>query len=438
MYTVPHMFPPRLQILTRIPRVQTRMPPARGLLVYAIVTLTAVVCVLPRTLSAQPAAASPDPAGRVVTAVHLVSRLRGAPGTSGDSSGAAPADATPKRARADAGVTLYAVLEVEDPTQAGRGPARGRGRGRERRLYSDAGRVRLDGRVHATLPMDQAPAAELRWYKVEPTSENLSNTITGSFRFETIPYAETEVTAWRSRASAGADVRPTRTTDRGQGRGTMRYKLAAITATGTLATPGAEARGDRGSGLSDRVHRVSLRRDDGYLGMLDEMFGQPYIWASGGQPDARHQTERMEGADCADFVVYGMRRLGHRISYTWSEGLREHGRRLGAGTRRGDGVYVDAAGVPLPFPRPGDLLLFPRHVGALSQDRGVPGVLDQDDLMMHALFASPREEPIADSGYADKPVEIRRWTEQRPRPASPRSGRQAGRARSPASMRSAR
>jgi cell wall-associated NlpC family hydrolase len=388
------------------------MPPARGLPVYAIAIPIAVLCALPRTLSAQPVAAAPEPAGPVITAVHLVSRLRGAPH--------APADATPKRARLDTGVILYAVLEVEVPTGPGRpsvnGPARGRGpaHGRERRRYSDAGRVRLGNRVHATLPMDQAPAAELRWYKVEPTSENLSNTATGSFRFETIPYAETEVMAWRSRPSADADVRPTRTTDRGRGRGTMRYKLVAITPSGTLATPGAEARGDRGSGLSDRVHRVSLRRDDGYLGMLDELFGQPYIWASGGQPDARHQAERMEGADCADFVVYGMRRMGHRISYTWSEGLREHGRRLGAGTLRADGVYVDAGGAPLPFPQPGDLLLFPRHVGALSQDRGVPGVLDSADLMMHTLFASPREEPIADSGYADTPVEIRRWTEPRP------------------------
>lgn len=392
------------------------MQSARGLSVYALSTVViAVLSMWPRTLPATPTQQARPAAGGVITAVHLVSRPSGAAGASANE----PADATPKRARADAGVILYAVLEVEREVE------NAAGRGRERRFYSNAGRVRLGGRVHVTSPMDQAPPAELRWYKVEPTSENLSNTATGSFRFETIPYAETEITAWRSYASAAADVRPTRTTDRGQGRGTMRYKLVAITARGTLATPGAEARGDRGSGLADHVHRVSLRRDDGYLGMLDELFGQPYIWASGGQPDARHQTERMEGADCADFVVYGMRRLGHPIAYTWSEALREHGRRLGAGTLRADGVYVDARGVPLPFPRPGDLLLFPRHVGALSQDRGVPGVLDSDDLMMHALFASPREEPIADSGYADKAVEILRWTEPGRAPARRAASRSA-------------
>jgi cell wall-associated NlpC family hydrolase len=359
----------------------------RGSSVLALVA--AVLVVLPGPLSALPIAVEPAGPGEAVIAVHIVSRVRGATDVF--------ADAAPKRVRADVGVTLHAVLEVAD------GP-----RG-ARRFYSDAGRIRLGNRVHVALPIERAPAVALRWYKVEPASENLSNTITGSFRFEAIPYVETEIAAWAARSSVDADVRPTRTADRGRGVGTMRYKLEAIAAGRVLATPGVEARADRGGGLTDEVHRVSLRRDDGYLGMLTELFGQPYIWASGGQPDARHQTERLEGADCADFVVYGMRRLGHRVPYTWSEGLRAHGHRVGGGAMRSDGVYVDARGVPVPFSRPGDLLLFPRHVGALTEDRGVPGVLDADDLMMHALFASPREERIADSGYADKPVEILRW-----------------------------
>jgi chromate transporter len=48
-------------------------------------------------------------------------------------------------------------------------------------------------------------------------------------------------------------------------------------------------------------------------------------------------------------------------------------------------------------------------VGGLVGDRGLAGVLDDQDLMMHTLFDSPKEQPIADSGYADKPVELRRW-----------------------------
>jgi hypothetical protein len=47
----------------------------------------------------------------------------------------------------------------------------------------------------------------------------------------------------------------------------------------------------------------------------------------------------------------------------------------------------------------------------LVRDAGTPGVLDQDDVMVHTLFASPHEQRLADSGYADRPVEIRRFTQ---------------------------
>ena len=41
--------------------------------------------------------------------------------------------------------------------------------------------------------------------------------------------------------------------------------------------------------------------------------------------------------------------------------------------------------------------------------RSVSRHLDDQDLMMHTLFDSPKEQAIADSGYADKPVELRRF-----------------------------
>jgi hypothetical protein len=155
--------------------------------------------------------------------------------------------------------------------------------------------------------------------------------------------------------------------------------------------------------------RVSIRRDDTYLGYLTEMFNQPYIWASGGTSDAQHQSERLEGSDCADFLVYGQRRMGAKHAYTWTGGLPKITKLLAAGERGADGIYRDAKGKPLPFTQPGDLVLFPRHVGALAVDRGELGILDDQDLMMHTLFDSPKEQAIADSGYADKPVELRRF-----------------------------
>lgn len=331
------------------------------------------------------AAASADAGGEVVS-VHLVSRV----GESG------PATDRPKRARADEGVTLFAVLEVRE--------------GGTRELYADVSAVRLGGRRLRASPLEQAPPVLFFWQRVEPAEESLSNTASGSFRFEEIEYEETWIPRSPLEGSAPADVRPTLTPDRGGGVGTMRFKVSAVTLDGIFSTPGSEARRGRGSGgLTDEVHRVSLRRDDTYLGYLTELYGQPYIWASGGSRAATHQSERLEGADCADFVVYGRRRMGEDLSYTWTGALPEQTELIARGTPGDGGVYTDGEGRPIPFPRAGDLVLFPRHVGVLVEDRGAPGVLDGEDVMVHTYFETPREQSIETSAYADTWLEVRRW-----------------------------
>lgn len=308
------------------------------------------------------------------------------------------ADDRPKFARLDQTVRLYALIAADVDGA--------------RRWYSDAPAVRFEGKALATRPLAELPRAGLRWYRVEPEVATMSNTESGAFRFEPVPYQRTGFpVAAASPGSALADVRPTLTPDHGRGVGTMRYAIEVIRDGVSVASPGPQARRGRGSGgLLDSVHRVSIRRDDTYLGYLTEMFGQPYIWASAGTTTRTHQSERLEGSDCADFIVYGARRMGKALDYTWSGGLPSVTKLLAPRGERGeDGVYRDAKGQPLPFPSPGDLILFPRHVGALTQDRGQIGILDDQDLMMHTLFDSPKEQAIADSGYAQTAVELRRW-----------------------------
>lgn len=335
-----------------------------------------------RTAATATTVGDPAATGRIV-AVGIASRVgdRGA------------ADATAKRARLGEAVTLYAVLEVDD--------------GGRRAIYSDAPALRWRKRDVAVRPLAEAPAAQLGWAKLEPTEANLSNTQSGSFRYEAIPYAATPM------AGAGAvtaDVRPTLTPDHGDGVGTMRYQLTVTQGDRTLTTAGVEARKRRAAGgLTDDVHRVTIRRDDSFLGYLTEMYGQPYIWASAGPNDRAHQSEQLEGSDCADLMVYGARRAGLKIPYGWTGSLKQHAKVLSTGALADDGIYRDRRGQLLPFPAVGDLILFPRHVGALSADRGTPGVLDVDDLMIHTLFDSPKEQALRDSGYADNPVEILRW-----------------------------
>jgi hypothetical protein len=301
----------------------------------------------------------------------------------------------PTYARADQRVVLYPVIDAGGV------------------IYSDAPSLELAGKRVTAKPLAQAPRAKLAWMRVEPTQNNISNGDGPTFHYEVIEYATTTIDT--RDAALVADVRPTLTPDHGDGVGTMRYQLVATQGTRTIASPGTEARRGRASGgLTDAVTRVTIRKDDTYLGYLTEMFNQPYIWASAGPTARSHQSEHLEGSDCADFVVYGARRMGADIPYMWTGGLPGVTKLLGGGTRNADGVYRDAKGAPVPYTVAGDMVLFPRHVGVLVEDRGTIGVLDDQDLMMHTLFDSPKTEPIADSGYADRPLEVRRFKAKLP------------------------
>ena len=345
-----------------------------------------------RTRTPLPPAPTPWGDARVtaaITAVRVVAAVDDALATD-----------RPSYARADQRVTLHAVIEADH------------------HYYGDLPRARLSGRTVRIEPIAHAPRFTLAWNRVEPAAADYSNTEGGTFHFAEIDYQVTAIAGAHDLALA-ADVRPTLTPDHGHGVGTMRFQAVAVQSPApggpthepmTIASPGPEARRGRGSGgLRDDVMRVSIRRDDTYLGYLTEMFGQPYIWASAGLSDATHESERLEGSDCADFIVYGARRAGKKLAYTWTGGLPQLTTLLASGTRGEDGIYRAADGKPLAFPRPGDLILFPRHVGALVEDRGTIGVLDDQDVMMHTLFDSPKEQAIADSGYADTPVELRRF-----------------------------
>jgi len=353
----------------------------------ALVPTSAVVTPAAALPAAPPIVAIGDPhaPGRVI-AVRIAAAV-----------GRAPATDRPAYARADQPVTLFAVLDVQD--------------GGAVAIYSDAPALRLAGKVVAPRPIARAPRVELRWNKLEPAVATMSNGDAATFHYEPIDYRATPIARAGGQPSLTADVHPTLTPDHGDGVGTMRYQLIALQGERVIASAGPEARrGKASGGLADAVLRVSIRRDDSYLGYLTEMYNQPYIWASAGTSDATHQSERLEGSDCADFIVYGARRMGAPYSYTYTGALPRVTRLLAAGTRGDGGVYRDARGQPIAFSRPGDLLLFPRHVGALAVDRGTIGVLDDQDLMMHTLFDSPKEQAIADTGYADQPVELRRFT----------------------------
>ena len=310
----------------------------------AVVITCAAAAATPRVTKAAPLG---DPAATgSITKVEVVAAV-----------GDAIATERPAYARKDQRVTLFAALQVDGKT-----------------WFSDAPVLQLGGKRVAAQPLARAPIHELAWQRIEPSEANISNGDAQTFHFEAIDYRATGIDGTADRAAITPDVRPTLTPDHGNGVGTMRFRVVVSQGGRTIASPGPEARRGKGSGgVTDEVMRVSIRRDDTYLGYLTEMFGQPYIWGSAGLSDRTHESERLEGSDCADFVVYGARRMGAAIPYSWTGALPGVSKLLASGTRGTDGIYRDAAGAPLPFTRVGDLVLFPRHVGALAEDRGTIG-----------------------------------------------------------------
>jgi hypothetical protein len=266
----------------------------------------------------------------------------------------------------------------------------------------------VDGKV---VRPETHPDIQLRWYKVEPKGDSYNNTA-GGFHWDVIEYQEHPMGPWGKKWQMPADAHPVGYPDTHDGLGTMGFKVSVKIGDKVYSSPGKESifRG----GLSDKVIRVAFRRDDTFPGYLTELFNTPYIWGSAGHPPKKHQAERLIGSDCADFVVYGIRRTGKNVPYRGSWHLPESADTLFRSEKIDpQGRYLQKNGKTVPIGKDGvhlgDLLLFPGHVGALVEDRKPEGVLDINDVMIHTFWAPPTEEPISRTAYAQSAVRVLRW-----------------------------
>jgi hypothetical protein len=131
---------------------------------------------------------------------------------------------------------------------------------------------------------------------------------------------------------------------------------------------------------------IELRRfiGSGFRAALTEQFGLPYLFGSGELSEFSDTgPETNLGADCANFVVYGLRRQGQRIPWSNPKQLREHL----------DLVAQSAApGVPRITPEDlqrGTIVHLGTHVAAVIEDRNPMGILDENDLVAHQLPVAP-------------------------------------------------
>ncbi|HEY3351673.1 MAG TPA: hypothetical protein VGQ83_00360 [Polyangia bacterium] len=252
--------------------------------------------------------------------------------------------------------------------------------------------------------------------------------------YDEITYFETIVAPWAEAASARvrpASARPPRAAeDVHGGLGTMRYRVEVRLPGGrVLATPGASDVDTYG--IRPTVFRVSLRRDDTFLGHLSAYFLVPEVFGSAGA-GANHQTERFTGADCADVLTGALRRMGHtRVWHTNVANLGKYAAPVAAPVQIAEDGRPAA---PIRGVRPGDLIrirygapgdfLTRRgwdHVAVLWEDRSDPagpaqggpdGQLDGFDLVVHMGHPRLEVEPLQRQLPAR--IDVLRWGTRSP------------------------
>lgn len=141
-----------------------------------------------------------------------------------------------------------------------------------------------------------------------------------------------------------------------------------------------------GNGISPKIFRISIREQEGYLGYLTSFFNVPGLFGS-----TVYQSNNYIGVDCADVLIaaYGKWKntpveRNYNVAMIVNEFKRireldvEEGQPA-VGLEWGDDIL------------PGDLIAVRysggrqyQHIGVLYSDNNGNGLLDKDDLLMHA------------------------------------------------------
>lgn len=288
----------------------------------------------------------------------------------------------------------------------------------KRQWYSDAPELRVRQRRITPRPLADLGGVAITWSLVEPRQHHVdtpppnfgnpaySNSVLfGTQHGKWLGYDTLEYTATplAPKASTLSVTRATPTEPRlavNGGLGTMRYAVRVTSDAGTFESPGANAV-QRG-GVRESVRRVSFRAGDDAVGWLTSFFNVPNVFGSAGR-GRHHQTDRHQGADCADVLVGAWRKAGVKMPYTSVAGLYRYADvvtpkllslpeglfeidgdargpaaayAFGTDVRRGDIVVIDY-GLMVGTGRTWD------HIGMVGDDRGTIGAWDAEDGLLH-------------------------------------------------------
>jgi len=274
----------------------------------------------------------------------------------------------PKYATLEQEVNLYAVLKTKR---------------QGKRVYVSLARcLDIDGKKiypESTIPPGENPT----WFKVEPQKMRYSYVSSRSpIKYFEQPFAQ----GWEIKA----EVHPTLSikdqfSDSLTGLGVMRYK---VNLGPKLNTPGKESV-ENGT-ISEKVHKVSFRPNTGsWTDYLFEMFNTPYIYGS-----SPSQVDNQKGSDCADLVVYALKRAGIPIEYTWSLGLTNNHQLFERINRS----------APL---KQGDLFIYQQHVAVWYKDNPSSNRNLDESLLIHTYRQEPQVIPLYSIGLPNKILRLK-------------------------------
>lgn len=135
-----------------------------------------------------------------------------------------------------------------------------------------------------------------------------------------------------------------------------------------------------------RTPTIELRRvaGQGLHAALSEQFGLPYLFGSGTLINSSGTgPETNLGADCANFIVYAMRRQGIRIPWSDPKQLKQYLEPIASSVSAG---IVHFTNEDL---KNGLIVHLGSHVAAVMEDRVPLGILDEDDIVAHQLKGIP-------------------------------------------------
>jgi hypothetical protein len=261
---------------------------------------------------------------------------------------------------------------------------------------------------------------DVRWFQIVPETARYYKNANHPWEkepyewvgFGEIDYDLVEIVPWRGKIEV--DLKPQeafRSASRSpyyhSDLGSFWLHVQAVSGDQRLRSTGLEENGERN--LSPAVFRLSIQKDESYLGCLTGFFNVPGLFGS-----VPWQSYHYIGVDCADVLVAAPRRwkgLGepkdlnvsmlvqqwHKVAEFPVEGGSPKASILwGSGVQPGDAIAVRYT--------PGKAF---QHIGALSRDANGNGRLDAADEIIHAGPHALHRTHLREGGFDGEVVILR-------------------------------